>query len=298
MTNLAPETQRANADPERAAPPLTFAVTAHDRALRFASVALRALAAVNVLYLGAVLVGDFFNGTDSAPPDVMAKGLALFTLLPIALALLVDWSVSGTLTVGAEALTLALRRERIDIPVASVTCVRPLVLPWPMPGLVLELKSGRRFERILGTRESLPLFTALAAHLAHDSSAMLDFADALPRRRRWLMPVLKLGVLPLAMSLVIFRLHQMVVYGGPFGQYHAFGLGPYLTSFFVRWLGIAGTFFVLYGVLELLTEAVIYGLTWLRPLRARGIRRAAEVVSSILYFGGIPGYVAFRLLLD
>ncbi|MFO0592341.1 MAG: hypothetical protein U0441_32650 [Polyangiaceae bacterium] len=281
---------------EDAAP--SFVVEAHSRATRALAIGLYALAAANVVYLGAALAGDFTNGTESAPPVPLAMGLLLFSALPVLIAAVLRRAATGTLTLRTDTLTLALRSERIDIPLASVTRIRPLALPWPTPAVALDLRSGRTFDRALGARTLPALVSALSRHVPLEKKPILSFAASVPEKRsRWLLS-LQHVVLPLALTLVIFRLHQIIVYGGPFGQYHSMGLGPYVGSFIRRWLGIAGAFAVMAGVLRIVVELTVWGLTVARPGAARALRRVAEILALVLYFGAIPGYVAVRLLLD
>ena len=52
------------------------------------------------------------------------------------------------------------------------------------------------------------------------------------------------AVVPLVFAVILFRLHQYIVFGGAFGQYHLQGLRVYLTAFLIRWAGVAGALVV------------------------------------------------------
>jgi hypothetical protein len=272
--------------PSVPAPEQETRVVAHTRASRAAAVLLRLLAAANLLYLGWSLAFDFFFGARAAPPIPVAIGLVLFSGLPLALAWVIDRAVRAPLVAGEDGFAVSIGGKRIEVPRAALVEMRPLVVPLPLPGLVLRF---RGFERILCTR-------ALAAIAYDGDHPMVRFAEALPRKRRRVWWILALIVLPLLISAVIFRLQQVIVYGGGFGEYYAKGLGAYLGSFLLRWLEIAGGLLVLAGVLRVLAELFVWVATWIFPRASRGLRRGAEFFALIAYWAGVPGYLAFRLL--
>ena len=107
---------------------------------------------------------------------------------------------------------------------------------------------------------------------------------------------MKYGVVPLVFAVILFRLHQYIMYGGAFGQYHLSGLGPYLRAFFMRWTGVAGGLVVFAGLVRCVVEVLSFGGTYLFAAHARGIRRAAEIVADVAYFVLIPAYVLAMLL--
>lgn len=281
-------------------PPLrVHACTAPVRAL---SVALQALAAGNLLYIAAHVVHDSVEGTESAPPLVVALGIGVFSGVPLAAVALLRRLLAATVDVQPPLLVLTLRHARFEIPLASITAVRPWRLPLPGPGLGLEMKSGRRFRHGLQLADPGALLSALGAALPSAASALghasVAYAGARHRARRgrafW---IVKFVLLPLVLTVILFRLHQLIMYGGPFGQYRLFGLAAYLQSFGAFWAGTLGGL-VLYAALwRLLAEAAALLLTWALPSRARGVRRAVEILCLIAYFGLVPAYVLARLLL-
>ncbi|MRG91419.1 hypothetical protein [Polyangium spumosum] len=279
-----------------------FDVHAYGPAARTLAVALRLAALLNVLYVAAHIVGDMVTGSKTAPPLAVASGIALFSGGPLLVAFLLGRAHRGKAQIGPERLAIDLRRERFEIPMASIEGVRPWRLPLPGPGIRLVLGSNRSFQRRLALRDPAGLLKALgevlpAARLALDHPA-IRFAEARRAhgRRRWPYFVAKYGVLPLALAIVLFRLHQYIVFGGPFGQYHLMGLGPYVSAFLLRWVGVLGALVVYAGLVRIVVEVLSLGLSYLLPGRAKGVRRAAEILADVAYFMLVPGYVLSHLL--
>ncbi|MDI1449320.1 hypothetical protein [Polyangium sp. 6x1] len=289
--------------PAEASPPgpAEFTVHAYGPATRVLSVALRLAALLNVLYVAAHIATDIVTGSRTAPPLAVALGIAFFSGGPLVLALLLNRNHRGKAEIGPERLTLTLRRERFEIPNDSMKAIRPWRVPLPGPGLRLVLGSNRSFQRRLVPEDAAALLSALGEKLPAARSALdhpaIRFAEA--RRalgRRWPYFVVKYGLIPLGLAIVLFRLHQYIMYGGPFGQYHLFGLGPYLGAFFLRWLGVLGALVVYAGLVRIVAEVLALGATYLIPRRAKGLRRIAEIVLDIAYFVLVPAYVLAHLL--
>lgn len=294
----------ATGSPAETSPPgqADLTVHAYSSIARGASVALRLVAVLNVLYLAAFIARDIVTGSRGAPPLQIIMGLSLFSGGPLLLALLVGMASKGTIAVEAEKLVLTLRRERFEIPLASIAAIRPFLLPLPGPGIRLVLASNRSFERRLVLADPAALLSALVEALPSARTALSHpavlFATARRThgRRRWLYFVVKYGVVPLTLAIILFRLHQYIMYGGAFGQYHLYGLGPYLRAFLLRWAGVGGGLVVYAGLVRFGLEVVSLGGTYLFRAHARGIRRAAEALADIAYFFVIPAYVLAMLL--
>lgn len=283
--------------------PHRLEVRAYAAPARVFAVALQALAALNILYVAAHLVLDIIEGTESAPPLIVAMGVALFSGVPLAAGALLHHLLTATVDIQPPLLVLALRRTRFEIPLASITAIRPWRLPLPGPGLTLEMKSGRRFRYRLELADPGVLLSALGPELPSARAALgqasIAYAGArhLFARRRWVHGLVKFGLFPLVLAVILFRLHQYIVYGDAFGQYHLFGLGAYLQSFGTFWAGTTGGLVVYAGIFRLFGEAVALLLTWALPSRARVIRRSVEALCGLAYFGLVPAYVLARLLL-
>jgi hypothetical protein len=294
----------ATGSPAETSPPAQtdFPVHAYGPIARGAAVALRLIALLNVLYLAAFIALDIVTGSRGAPPLQVAMGLASFSGAPFLLALLIAHAGKGRLSVEPEKLVLTLRRERFEIPIASILAIRPFLLPLPGPGIRLVLASNRSFERRLVLADPAALLSALGEALPSAQGALahpaIRFATARRThgRRRWPYFAVKYGLVPLVFAVILFRLHQYIMYGGAFGQYHLYGLGPYLRAFLLRWTGVAGGLVVYAGLVRFAVEVVSLGATYLFSARARGVRRAAEILVDIAYFFVIPAYVLAMLL--
>lgn len=281
-------------------PPVkVYACSAPMRLLR---VSLQALAGLNLLYVTAAIVHDILAGEQSAPPELVALGLAVFSGVPLGVAWLLGRLGAATVDIQPPLLVLTLRRARFEIPLASIVAVRPWALPLPGPGLALEMTSGRLFRYRLQLADPGALIEALASALPAARSALdhRSVAHARARQRHaqrrlryWL---LKFGLFPFVLAVLLFRVHQYISYGGPFGEYHRFGLAAYLKSFGLAWAGITALLVVYAGIFRLVAETLTFSLTWALPGRARGLRRAAEIFCQLVYFGLVPAYVLFRFL--
>lgn len=271
-------------------------VVAWSAPARAAAAVLQALAVVNVLYLANHLLGGVLEGYQTAPPQVIALGLLLFSGTPLVVVALLRRLFRGTLEIAEAQLVLTLRGARFEIPREAVTAVRPWRLPFPDAGIVLVMKSGKPFRYRLASgpagdlvsalREALPAGEGLAG------SGGLAYAGARPRRGR-LFWAIKYGLAPLVITVIAFRLDQIIKYGGPFGQYRMYGLGPYLESFARMWMGYESELMIYAAVWRIAAELVALPLTLAMPARARGIRLGAEIVCFIAYFVLIPGFLVF-----
>jgi apolipoprotein N-acyltransferase len=280
-------------------------VHAYTAIARVASMVLRALAALNFLYLAYLNALDVVTGTRLVTElGLVAQALFFFSVLPWGISLLIRRMARASVEVSPTHLVLSLRGSRYEIPLASITGLRPLLLPFPSPGIGLVMSSGRLFRHRLLSADPSVLLSALDARLSLAANALrhpaVAYAQARHKtaRQRWIVGLAQFFLLPLAVHLLLFRLHQMIVFGGPFGQYHLLGLAPYLASFARHWAGVAGAFVVLAGVLRLFAEVSALLLTWIAPSRARLVRRITEGFYLVGYFGLVPAYLVFALLLQ
>jgi hypothetical protein len=279
-----------------------FQVHAYPLALRLLSAVAQVVCVANLLFLSAVVIAPIFTGMGSPPLSELATWLVLGSLAPLGLVRLLRWSCAATLHVEPAQLVLRRRHVRFEIPRASIDSLRPWWVPLPGAGLTLRMKSGRSFQYRLHLPEPLPLLESLgegdplAAAVHHPSVAFAQARHALVRTR-WYHRVFKFVVFPLLPTLIFFRAHQYITYGGPFGQYQMYGLGPYLKSLADYW----GTFIlqlVLFaGVWRVLGELVALGGAWLSPSHARGVRRAVEMACRLLYYVGFPALFISRFFL-
>jgi hypothetical protein len=290
----------AKEEAEEAAPGVR--VSAYSAVVRALAALFQIGAALNVLYVAAHVVYDIVEGARTAPPFAIAMGLAVFSGGPLLAAALLRRFFEANVELSPGLVLLTLRRERFEIPLASVTAVRPLRLPLPGPGVAFKMVSGGLFRYRLLLSDPSALLSTLGGALPSAKSALghpaVAYAVAKARSsRRLSFWVVKFGIVPLIIGVILFRLHQYIVFGGPFGQYHMFGLGSYLGAFAAAWAGTLGGLLLYAGIWRFVTEIPAYLLTWMIPSRALAIRRAVEIVCQAAYFVLAPAYVAFRLLL-
>jgi len=95
---------------------------------------------------------------------------------------------------------------------------------------------------------------------------------------------------------VLFNAHQHIAYGGLLGEYYLLGLGSYLRTFAVHWLTLT-IYLVLYAsVWRGLAEGMALLAACVAPARAAAVRRAAEIVCQVAYYGGVPVLLLLRFL--
>lgn len=108
-------------------------------------------------------------------------------------------------------------------------------------------------------------------------------------------PLIKFVVFPLVPALPAFRLHQLIAYGSPFGEYYTFGAHAYLSALLIWWASWAVKLVLLAGGLRLLAECGAAAALALRPGHAPGVRGAMLAAARIVYFVGVPLWLWLRL---
>jgi apolipoprotein N-acyltransferase len=283
-------------------PPPRLSIHALGRGALATMLALRALALVNVAYLVWHVLGDLFEGTQTAPAPLVGAGLVLLSGLPWLAALAIRRAGRGALVIEAEQLVVDLGRTRFEIPIAKVRGLRGAALPWPEHTIALVLASGKPFERSIAADDPRALLEALR-RAAPDArvqvpEAPLTFAAELRARTgrpRRLAPI-KWGALPLVLAVIAFRLQQILMFGGPFGQYRQAGLGPYLIGFFDICVSVFGDLILYATTVRFVLEIGAFAATWIAPRAARKVRLGAEALAFIAFFVVIPAFLASRLL--
>jgi hypothetical protein len=260
------------------------------------------LSAGNLLYLVALSLLGILEGLDPPSPPELALRLVAFSLLPLALVWLLQRFTAATLLVEPTRLVLQLRDARLEVPLASITGIEPWKLPLPGSGLALRMKSGHRFQYRLQVAAPAPLLTALgnalpsAAPAAQHPGSRLGQARYDWRPRFWDKATFKFGLFPLIPTGIMFRAHQYITFGGPFGEYDTFGLAAYLRTFALYWVSFTTGLLLYAGFWRILAELLAFALTWLLPSRARGARLTAEWLCRLAYYVAFPVLMAQRFL--
>jgi hypothetical protein len=149
---------------------------------------------------------------------------------------------------------------------------RPWRLPYPLPGLHLP---GFRWG--LAAPDPTPLVAAVAPERAGD--AWVDAARARHATRLLRHPALKLGVVPLVPTFLLFRVQQIIAGGDLLGEYRFYGLARYLDTLLGTWLFVMAHCLLWAAVGRLVVEVVA-------ELAPR-LRWPMEIAGLLVYLGGI-----------
>lgn len=259
--------------------------------LRVATGALRALAGVGLLVLLlAMLFGDGLQLNSLAQ-------IRLYLALVVAPLLLVHTILSthaARWKIAAGQLLIEQRHQRIEIPLASIAGVHAWRLSLPESGVDLKLGSGRRIG--LALADPLALIDALnaaGAALAPGDARDRQLATRASRRagaRHRLLDqaLVKFGLFPLLLALPAFRLHQVIAFGGGFGEWSTYGARAWLLGLGIWWAAWAIGLMLYAATLRVLAE--------IASLVLPGWRHATECLLRGLYYLAAPAWLAWRVL--
>ncbi|MEH6421220.1 apolipoprotein N-acyltransferase [Pseudomonas sp. CGJS7] len=233
--------------------------------------------------------------------------LRLFGLAVVAPAL-AAWAVGRAFAAQARVedgrLVLDQRRQRIELPLAQIAALRPWRVGLPGSGVDLRLVSGPRWTRSLALTRPRALQRMLAAGgaaigwegrlAAMRADLVQTRADS--HRRRLDHPLLKFALFPLSLALVAFRLHQVIAFGGTFGEYYSYGLAAYLSGLLIWWASWAIGLMLFAAVLRVLIEMLVLAAVLVRSAHAAGLRDGLEWLGRALFYLGVPAWLAWRLL--
>jgi hypothetical protein len=237
------------------------------------------------------------------PPLTLTLLLALVGTLivgPAALASVIARASVAELTVERDALVIARRDLRIEIPMHAIVGITPWKVPLPTAGASLRLRSGTRFAYDLGLAVPSRLVEFLGARLAvpTDDDGALRHADVshgagTPRWWQWIVKFPLLALLPTA---VLFRAHQWIAYGGTFGEYYTYGATAYALTFLAYWTTVTVYLALWAGVWRVLAELIVWGTSRVAPGALGAVRRIVEVGCRLLYYGGVPVMLILRFM--
>ena len=252
----------------------------------------------------ALVVGEVAVG--AAPPTLMVAwgdwvgGVCGLGLLLLGLATWRPWAVlpaspalppqpmSALWRVGDPTPVRALKAVA-RLGAASLALAWLLLEPWrPRTGVQLQL-----FALLVLLPELCAGLWAWAARRAqgHTAAPPGPPAAAPPL---WANPAYKFGLLPLALALPAFRLHQHIAFGGTFGEWHSLGPQAYLSTLGLWWASWLMGVVLCAALLRLLLEATLLALRWLRPQVAQHLRPALERLGLALLYLGLPLWLLFR----
>jgi apolipoprotein N-acyltransferase len=265
----------------------------------------RAAAAVFRLVAAAGLLGLALDMSQRSGWQVQSltqlKLFAAAVLLPLLAAWAIGINFAARTAIEGEALVLTQRRRRIEIPLASIVALVPWRLPLPGPGADLGLVSGRRWDRSIATADPQALAEALAAagsplrFEARGLSRLVRLRSAVANH--WLdHAAIKFGLFPLLPAAIAFRLHQIIAFGGPFGEAYTYGIGAWLTGLAAWWASWSLGLMLFAAALRIGIEtATVLSLAG-TPAKATGRRRALAWLGRLFYYAGVPAWLGWRLL--
>lgn len=229
---------------------------------------------------------------------------AAAVLLPSVAAWAIERRFAAQARVEGALWVLDQRRQRIELPLASIAALRPWRLPLPRSGVDVRLAAGPLWTRGLALTRPEALRSLLAAtgvpigwegrFAAGRADLIQARADA--HRRRLDHPLVKFALFPLLLALVAFRLHQVIAFGGAFGEYYSYGLAAYLTGLLIWWASWSIGLMLFAAVLRVAIETVVMLAMALRYAHAAALRDALEWLGRLAFYLGVPAWLAWRLL--
>jgi apolipoprotein N-acyltransferase len=275
-------------------------VTVLPPAARLFTGVLRTFARASLLWMGAAML---FN--DTLQGNMLAQ-IRLFTgffLVPEAAAWCVMRAFAARVSIENGALVFMGGGRRMSLALRDIVVVEPWRLPIPAPGVLLRLASGERWRYGLALANPTALAQALAAaggapawERAPTFEAMYANARLAIRRSRLDHPLVKFILLPIALALPAFRLHQHIAYGGGLGEYYTFGLKAYLTTFSLWWATWAISVVLCAAALRAAIELGTLLTVLVRPEQAVNTRRWLERLGLVALYLGLPAWLLVNAL--
>lgn len=225
-------------------------------------------------------------------PPLLAEMLLVVWALPGAAAWLIGRAFAVRARVTPDGLELLHAARTVPLPRDRIAGVRPWRVPLPDPGVTVALSDGRRLA--LAARDPSPLVAALAPALPRHP--LLCWAAARPPAPTWRYYLGRYVLFALLPAGVLFNTHQQIAYGGFLGQYYLVGLRAWLGTAAIYWATIAAYLLLYASVWRAVAEAVTLAAAPLAPAYAGVVRRTAERVDQVAFYGGVPLLLALRYL--
>ena len=250
-----------------------------------------ALFAVSRLALPFMLWRVIVASDPPVSPPMLALALLILSVLPGLAAWLIGRAFAARLRLDTAGATLVRGGSELRLTAGASAAARVGWLPWPEPAVALR-RAGGWLPFVVALRDPGPLLAALDDAAARHPVAV--YAAARGAAPRWGYWVARYAVFPLLPAAVLFRAHQYIAYGGPFGQYYLLGLEPYLRSAAIHWSTTAAYLLLYASAWRGAAEVVAFATAWVAPRAARPVRRAAELVCSLAFWLGVPIVLALR----
>ena len=266
---------------------------------RLAAGLLRTFARVSLFWmLAAIAFGD---APLQAKTLAQVRIFAALFLAPEAAAWFVLRAFAARTAIEDGFLVLTRGRQRLELALRDIVAVEPWRVPIPCAGAWLRLATGKRWTYGIAVADPFAFARGLqvaGARLqeAPPSRASLYAGARLAiRRGRLQQPVAKFVLLPLALAIPAFRLHQHIAYGSAFGEFYTFGLMAYLEAFALWWAGWGVGVVLCAAVLRALIEAGATAAVLAQPSAAIPARRWLERLGLATLYLGVPVWLVLRL---
>lgn len=290
--------------PVPASPAALAALPAHVAVLtpgvRLLAAALRAMAGAGLLWLAWQLLAG--EGTLATNTLAQLRAFAALVLAPEAAAWGLLRAGRAALVIEAGRLVLVRGTQRSELALHEVRALHAWRLPWPRPGVSVQLASGGRWPPGLAGVDAGTMQSALAAQGVHVSAspawaASHAQAALAPRRPRVLhRAAVKFVLLPFLLAMPAFRLHQHIAFGSGFGEAQLFGLAAWAGGFALWWAAWTLGVVMLAAALRVAVEAVAVAVAVMQPQRLPAWRRVLESLALGALYLGLPGWLLLRLL--
>jgi apolipoprotein N-acyltransferase len=251
-----------------------------------------------------ILWSIWFSHEGPYNPLRLMRLVAGFCLLPGLTAAVLRRLFAATLHINADTLVIEQRHQRTAIPLHDIAAIKPWAVPLPGSGMSLVLDSEKRWDDGIELENPTEFLDALVnAGASQDLRSIAQhpgmiYADAkwtgrFRSARRWLF---KFPIFALVPTLPLFRVHQLIAYGGVFGEYHQYGLKAYLLGFAIYWATLTIYLLLYAAALRAGLEIVTIATVVVAPAYAAAARRIAERICAVLFYGGVPIAVILRFM--
>ena len=187
--------------------------------------------------------------------------------------------------------------QRLALPLRELATLTPWRAPWLLPGLTAQTVSAGSWRYGLQVARPGALARAVAAAGGPPAAPLSPWAAAREAVQpgRLGHPLVKFGLLPLALAVPAFHLHQHIAYGSAVGEWLSFGAAAYAIAFGLWWASWAAGVLLAAAALRAAIEAVAaLGTVW-RPALALPLRRGLEAGANGLLYIGLPAWLLLRV---
>ena len=254
--------------------------------------------------LFAMCVALLFNESLRTNTLAQMRMFATFILAPLAASWCVLFLYLAKASIAGGRLVLARGKALEEIALTDIAAVQLWRVLLPCPGLSVRFKTGQRWRYGLALRNPQLLAAALAAagcRTAQEQTTSRMVFDAYLQARlaigrsRLDHPIVKYALLSLALAVPAFHLQQQIAYGGPFGEYYAYGLKAYLGAFALWWAAWAIGVTLSDALLRAAVAAGTLMAALVRPTQAVAIRRSLHSVRHVALFFGLPAWLLLTI---